>query len=61
MQTDATTHSIVACCWGFWANNVGSVYMGLLERRKSCVRKLKILKFFMGGGGGEWACAYDAY
>ena len=30
----------------------GSVYMGLLERRKSCVRKLKILKFFMGGGGG---------
>ena len=39
----------------------GSVYMGLLERRKSCVRKLKILKFFMGGGGGEWACAYDAY
>ena len=29
MQTDATSHNIVACCWGFLANNVASVCMGL--------------------------------
>ena len=29
MQTDATSHNIVACCWAFLANNVASVYMGL--------------------------------
>ena len=28
MQTDATSHNIVACCWGFLANNVASVCMG---------------------------------
>ena len=30
MQTDATSHNIVVCCWGFWgvlANNVASVCM----------------------------------
>ena len=29
MQTDPTTHNIVACCWGFVANSVASVCMGL--------------------------------
>ena len=29
MQTDATNHNIVACCWGFLANNVASVCMVL--------------------------------
>ena len=29
MQTDATSHNIVVCCWGFLANNVASVCMGL--------------------------------
>ena len=29
MQTDATSHNIVACCWGFLANNVASVCTGL--------------------------------
>ena len=29
MQTDATSHNIVACCWGCVANNVASVCMGL--------------------------------
>ena len=29
MQTDATSHNVVACCWGFLANNVASVCMGL--------------------------------
>ena len=29
MQTDATSHNIVACCGRFLANNVASVCMGL--------------------------------
>ena len=29
MQTDATRHNTVACCWGFLVNNVASVCMGL--------------------------------
>ena len=29
MQTDATSHNIVACCWEFLANSVASVCMGL--------------------------------
>ena len=29
MQTDATNHNTVACCWGFLANNVASVCMVL--------------------------------
>ena len=29
MQTDATTHNIVACFWVFVVNNVAFVYMGL--------------------------------
>ena len=29
MQTDATSHNIVACCWGFLANSVASVCTGL--------------------------------
>ena len=29
MQTDSTSHNIVACCWGILANNVASVCMGL--------------------------------
>ena len=28
-KTDATSHNVVACCWGFLANNVASVCMGL--------------------------------
>ena len=31
MQTDATSHNMVACCWGFVANNVASVCMDLLK------------------------------
>ena len=31
LQTDATSHNIVACCWGFSANNVVSVCMGILN------------------------------
>ena len=29
MQTDATSHNIVAGCWGFLTNNVVFVCMGL--------------------------------
>ena len=29
VETDATSHNIVACCWGFLANNIASVCMGL--------------------------------
>ena len=29
MQTDTTSHNIVACCWVFVANNVASVCMDL--------------------------------
>ena len=29
MQTDAASQDIVVCCWGFLANNVASVCMGL--------------------------------
>ena len=29
MQTDATSHNIVACCWGVLVNNAASVCMGL--------------------------------
>ena len=35
MQTDATSHYIVACCWGFLANNVASVCTGLKVWPKS--------------------------
>ena len=37
MQTDATSNNIVVCCWGFLANNVASVCMGLVQTSANIV------------------------
>ena len=39
MQTDATSHNIVACSWGFLANIVASVRMGLKVEFKPGVKR----------------------
>ena len=51
MQTDATSHNIVACCWGFMANNVASVCMGLkVWHRSNYTQQVPTLLWFHTNG-----------